>query len=204
MKNVCLTSRKTDLKVLIVAASVAAALIAANLLKFCAQEVGLFCLSLLIFIFLVLGCGFWAVVRHPKESMRFLRSRVGIISAIFALIFACLPLGCWWSAGVVRWQGGCPFYFIIAQGDLPTDDWALCPISWGLWYVWYWRLPADWFFWMVLFSYCAFAARIVPRFAGSRVRWGFVFALSICVLLIAYGYTFGSVWYYILLSCFLR
>jgi len=179
------------------------ALIVAALLKFCAMQIGLFYLLLLIFIFLVLGSGCWVIFSRPKDALQFLRSKVGIVSAIFALVFACLPLGCWWSAGVVRWQGGCPFYFMVAEGNTPTNDWGLCPISWGLWGVWYWRLPADWLFWMVLFSFSAFIAKMISRFAGCRVRRGFIFASLVCVWFVAYGYAFGSIWYYIFLSYFL-
>lgn len=204
MKNVYLTTRRTDLKVLVVASGILVALIVAALLKFCAMQIGLFYLLLLIFIFLVLGSGCWVIFSRPKDALQFLRSKVGIISAIFALVFACLPFGCWWSAGIARWQGGCPFYFIVAEGDTPTEDCGLCPLSMGLWWVWYWRLPADWLFWMILISFSEFAARTISRFAGSRIRWGFIFASLICALLIAYGYAFGSVWYYIFLSYSLR
>jgi hypothetical protein len=204
MKNVCLTSRRTDLKVLVTGAGLVAALISAAAFKLLAMQIGLFYLLLLIFIFIVLGSGCWAVVFRPNESLWFLRSSIGIISAIFALMFACLPLGCWWSAGIIRWQGGCPFYFIIAQGDTPTQDWGLCPISMGLWYVWYWRLPADWLIWMILISFSTFAAKSISRFAGRQIRWGFILASFICVLFIAYGYAFGSVWYYVFLSYLLR
>jgi hypothetical protein len=200
MKNVCLTSRRTDLKVLAIAGGIVVALIAAAMLKFWALQIGIFYLLLLIFIFLVLCSGCGAVIYSPKVSLKFLRSRVGIISAFFALMFACLPIGCWWSAGIVRWQGGCPFYFIIAQGDTPAVDWELCPISSGLWYVWYWRLPADWLFWMILISFSAFGARIISRFVERQIRLGFIFASFICVWFIAYGCAFGSVWYYIFLS----
>jgi hypothetical protein len=204
MKNVCLTSRRTDLKVLKIAGGIVVALIAAALLRLCAMQIGFFDLSLSIFIILVLGTGCWVILSRPKESLRFLRSELGIVSAIFALVFACLPLGCWWSAGIVRWQEGCPFYFIVAQGNSLTKNWELCPISMGLWWVWYWRLPADWLFWMILFSFSVFAAREISRFAGSRVRYGFIFASLICAWFVAYGHAFGSVWYYIFLSYLLR
>ena len=160
--------------------------------------------SLLIFavIFLVLGSGCGIVIYRPKETLKFVRSGVGILSGVFAVIFAFLPLGCWWSAGTIRWQGGCPFYFITAQGDTPTawGNWGFTPISWELWYAWYWRLPADWLFWMTVISFSALAAKAISRLAGDNVRWSFVFAVFICILVVAYRYTFGGVWYYILLS----
>jgi hypothetical protein len=154
----------------------------------------------LTIIFLVLGSGCGVVVHRRNESWKFLRSAVGVVSGIFALLFSFLPLGCWWSAGIVRWQGGCPFYFITAQGDTPTNDWGFTPMSWGLEYAWWWRLPIDWAFWMVLISFGAIAAKRISKLAKNQIRWNFIFAVFICFLIVAYKCAFGGVWYYLTLA----
>jgi hypothetical protein len=153
-------------------------------------------------IILVIGSGCGYVIRRPRESLNFARSRVGIVSSVIALIFAFLPLGCWYSAGIVRWQGGCPFYFILAQGDTPTatSDWGFAPLSMGLWWAWQWRLPVDWLFWMFLVSSSAIAARAISRPVSGHVRWGYIFAVFICLLFMVYRYSFGGVLSYVLES----
>jgi hypothetical protein len=163
-------------------------------------------LSSLIVIFSVLTAGCWVVFRSRKESWKFVCSAVGIFSGVFALLFSFLPLGCWWSAGIVRWQGGCPFYFIVAQGDTPTatSDWGFTPMSWGLWYVWFTRLPADLAFWMILMSFGAIAAKRISKLAKGNIRWHYLFAVFICLLIMAYSFTFGGVWHYIFLSYLLH
>lgn len=161
-----------------------------------------FSLSFFAFIILVLACGFGVVIRRPKESLNFARSQVGILSAAIALFFAFLPLGCWWSAGIIRWQGGCPLYFIVAQGDTPTatGDWGFTPISWGILGVWFFRLPVDWLFWMFLVSISALASKAIAKPLNGHVRWGFIFAVFLCLLFMAYRYIFGDVLTYILES----
>lgn len=87
----------------------------AGALRFGWISLNWFSLSYFAIIVLVLGFSCSIIVCRPKESLNFARSQVGIVSSAIALIFAFLPLGCWWSAGTIRWQGGCPFFFILLR-----------------------------------------------------------------------------------------
>jgi hypothetical protein len=138
------------------------------------------------------------------SSLRFLGSRVTLVSMLLAVVFSLLPGGYWLTlGGGMRWLWGCPVPFLLVHGDSPlhSSDWGFGAFNYGPGYLGFF---ADWLFWVVIFRSGVFVARLVSRKAHGRIRWGFVFAGFAGVSGAIYVFAFARVLQAFFLGLFLN
>ena len=117
------------------------------------------------------------------------------VAMTVALVFSLLPGGAWLTlGGGVRWDWGCPVPFFEIQGSSPLHGRGHF-LGWkGAWYL---GFLADWLLWMLPLSCSVVVARVVSNWTRGRARWGFVFAVFISMLAMAYGLIYAHLmqWY---------